>query len=55
MMCGSLVWWQWGHTERAGVEARQFEARRLRLLALLVFRLGTAIEAPQLLFRKKRS
>jgi hypothetical protein len=50
MMWGNFVWWQWGHSERAGAESRQLEARRLRPFALLVFRLGTAIEAPQLLF-----
>ncbi len=38
-----------GRPNGRGRTARQFEARRLRLLALGVFLLGTAIEAPQLL------
>ena len=33
----------WGQTLRAGRAKRQFEARRLRVFALLVLRLGTAI------------
>src|SRR5688500_7717354 len=49
MIWGSFVWWQWGQTERAGAGTGQFDARRLRLLALGVFLLGTAIGAPQLL------
>ena len=44
-----MVWWQWGHSERAGAEMRQLDARRCRVLALGVFLLGTAIEVPQLL------
>src|SRR5437588_9735352 len=40
---GSLAWRHCGHTLRGGADSRQFEARRLRLLALEVFFLGTAI------------
>ena len=34
---------QFGHRLRAGATSFQFDARRLRLFALLVFFLGTAI------------
>jgi hypothetical protein len=40
---GSLAWRHWGQTLRGGSERRQADARRLRLLALEVFFLGTAI------------
>jgi hypothetical protein len=40
-----LAWRHWGHSLRAGRLNTQFEARRLRLLALEVFFLGTAIDA----------
>jgi hypothetical protein len=36
--------WHWGHTLRAGAARVQALARRLRLLALDVFFLGTAME-----------
>jgi hypothetical protein len=42
----------WGQTLRAGRSKVQFAARRLRVLALLVLRLGTAID---LLFHQKRA
>ncbi len=37
------MWRHWGHKLRAGSERVQAEARRLRLLALEVFFLGTAM------------
>ncbi len=40
---GSLAWVHCGHTERAGAFSTQLDARRLRLFALEVFFLGTAI------------
>jgi hypothetical protein len=39
---GSLAWRHCGQTLRGGSERRQADARRLRLLALEVFFLGTA-------------
>ncbi len=42
-MWGSLPRLHCGQVERAGNSSRQFEARRLRLLALDVFFLGTAM------------
>jgi hypothetical protein len=45
---GSLVAPQRGHTLRAGVSSCQALARRLRLFALEVFFLGTAIGDPHL-------
>ena len=39
---GNLAWRHCGHTLRGGSERRQADARRLRLLALEVFFLGTA-------------
>ena len=41
---GSLAWRHWGQTLRGGSERRQADARRLRLLALEVFFLGTAMQ-----------
>ena len=41
---GNLEVAHWGQTLRAGRSRRQFAARRLRVLALLVLRLGTAID-----------
>ena len=40
---GSLALWHWGQTLRAGDSSTQALARRLRLLALEVFFLGTAM------------
>src|SRR5205814_9352425 len=40
---GSLARAHWGHTLRAGTASVQLLARRLRLLALEVFFLGTAM------------
>jgi hypothetical protein len=48
---GNLEVAHWGQTLRAGRSKVQFAARRLRVLALLVLRLGTAID---LLFHQKR-
>jgi hypothetical protein len=42
-MCGNLALPQFGQRLRAGADNVQFDARRLRLLALLVFFFGTAI------------
>ena len=41
--CGSLACVHWGQTLRGGALSFQFEARRLRLFALDVFFLGTAM------------
>ena len=41
---GSFVWWQWGQTERAGADARQFGARRV--LALLVYAQSNDLVVP---------
>ena len=43
-MCGSFDVAHWGQTLREGRANFQLAARRLRVLALLVFRLGTAID-----------
>ena len=40
---GSFAWVHCGHTLRGGAASFQFDARRLRLFALEVFFLGTAI------------
>ncbi len=42
-MCGSFARLHCGQIERAGTSRRQLEARRLRLLALEVFFLGTGM------------
>ena len=49
---GSLEVAHWGHTLRAGRARVQLDARRLRVLALLVLRLGTGID---LHFHQKRA
>lgn len=41
--CGSLALWHCGQTLRAGAFRTQLLARRLRLFALEVFFLGTAM------------
>ena len=51
-MWGNLEVAHCGQTLRAGRSKRQLAARRLRVLALLVLRLGTAID---LLFHQKRA
>jgi hypothetical protein len=43
-MCGNFDVAHWGQTLRAGRSRVQFAARRLRVLALLVLRFGTAID-----------
>src|ERR1019366_1100919 len=43
-MCGSFDVAHWGQTLREGRASFQFAARRLRVLALLVLRFGTAID-----------
>jgi hypothetical protein len=43
-MCGNFDVAHWGQTLRGGRFSVQFDARRLRVLALLVLRLGTAID-----------
>jgi len=43
-MWGNLDVAHWGQTLRAGRDSVQFAARRLRVLALLVLRFGTAID-----------
>jgi hypothetical protein len=48
-MWGNFEVAHWGQTLREGRSRRQFAARRLRVLALLVLRLGTAID---LLFQR---
>src|SRR4051794_26395266 len=49
---GSLVAWQRGRVLRAGASSFQADARRARLLALLVFFLGTAM---RVILRRKRN
>ena len=44
--CGTFTWWHCGQTLRAGAERVQLLARRLRVFALEVFFLGTAMSAP---------
>src|SRR2546426_11438769 len=49
MRWGSLSCLHWGHTEYAGEASFQAAARRLRILALEVLRLGTAMSVSVLL------
>jgi hypothetical protein len=44
-MCGTLAWWHCGQTLRLGLRSTQLDARLLRLFALEVFFLGTAMSS----------